>query len=136
MKIQITATISMNGYLALAYEKAHRWSFSRKYALPLLRDNANMELHKHTSLISLINDRRNGDKGIYLVQASSENTDLIKGLLLYDLADEIILYVLPEDKNEGIRFTDYVPFSDWTSHEEHRFNDGTYYRLYRRRIQP
>lgn len=134
MKVRITATISSNGYIAPSYEKAHRWSFSKKYTLPVLREKADVRLHGHTSLLSLINDKQNGNSRTCLVEADAETLGLIKGLLLYQLADEMVLYVLPEEKDTGIRLSDHVPPSGWQLCSTHRFRDGTQYRLYCRKL--
>lgn len=132
MKIRITATISIDGYLAPTYEKPHRWSFSRKYALPTLRENTDVQLHKYASLLSLIIDKQNGNSLTYLVEANPETIDMINGLLLYRLADEIILYTLPKYQSDGVCFTDCISNSDWQLCKEYRFRDGTRYLLYNR----
>lgn len=91
-----------------------------------------MQLHKYASLLSLITDKQNSNSRTYLVEASAETIDLIHGLLLYRLADEIILYVLPKCQSDGICFADCISDSDWQLCKEYRFRDGTRYLLYNR----
>ena len=101
MKIQIAATVSSDGFLLPPNTIQSRWPYARKYALTALRERADLLLHKNTSLLSLLAEKRQSTDTTYLVEATPETVELIKGLLLYNLADELILYVVSSGQCTG-----------------------------------
>jgi hypothetical protein len=131
MKIQITATVSSDGYLLPSDRIESRWPFDRKYTLSALRRNADILLRKNDSLLSLLAEKQKAcDASIYLAEASPETADLIKGLLLYHLADELIVYISPSEVGKGYAFFDLVDTKDWEMQVDHSLSKHTICRIY------
>jgi len=124
MKIQVVATISANGYLLKRDNKTEKQISSGKYGFNTLQKRADLMLHKESSLIALLEDKRKLSDTNYLVEATPETIDLIKGLLLYRLADELILYMLPDQKEDGIKLFDLTSPSDWILAKESSERNG------------
>ena len=134
MKIQIAATISSDGFLLPPNTIQSQWPYARNFALTALRERADLLLHKNTSLLSLLAEKRESTYTSYLVEATPETVELIKGLLLYNLADELILYVVPSGQcTGGIAFSEILCLSDWKMDEEQNLGQEVVCRIYHRK---
>lgn len=80
-----------------------------------MQKRTDLILHKESSLIALLEEKRQSSDTNYLAEANPESLDLIKGLFLYRLADELILYMLPDQKENSIRLFDLTspPIGYW-----------------------
>lgn len=134
MKIQIAATVSADAFLLPPNTIQSRWPFTQKYTLAALREQADLLLHKNSSLLSLLAEKRESTDTTYLVEATPETVELIKGLLLYNLADELILYVVPSGQcTGGIALSEIIRLSDWEMDEEQNLGQEVVCRIYRRK---
>lgn len=134
MKIQIAATISSDGFLLPPNNIPSRWPFTRKYTLTALREQADLLLHKNSSLLSLLAEKRESTDTTYLVEATPETVELIKGLILYNLADELLLYVVSPGQNKGgITLSEIIRLSEWEMNEEHNLAQEAVCQIYRRK---
>jgi hypothetical protein len=132
MKIQIVATISTDGYLLKRENKTKRQISLGKYGFNALQKRADLTLHKESSLIALLEEKRQSSDTNYLVEATPETLDLIKGLFLYQLVEEMILYMLPDQKENGIRLFDLTSPSDWILEKESSLRDNFHCLIYHR----
>lgn len=123
MKIQIVATISADGYLLKRENKTKKQIPLGKYGFNALQKRTDLILHKESSLIALLEEKRQSSDTNYLAEANPESLDLIKGLFLYRLADELILYMLPDQKENSIRLFDLTSPSDWILEKESSLRD-------------
>lgn len=123
MKIQIVATISTDGYLLKRENKTKKQISLGKYGFNALLKRADLSLHKESSLIALLEEKRQSSDTNYLIEATPETLDLIKGLFLYRLADELILYMMPCPKENGIGLFDLTSPSDWILEKESSIRD-------------
>ena len=80
----------------------------------------------------LLEEKRQSSDINYLAEATPETLDLIKGLFLYRLAEELILYMIPCPKENGIRLFDLTSPSDWILAEESSLRNGFRYLIYHR----
>jgi hypothetical protein len=132
MKIQVVATISANGYLLKRENKTKKQISLGKYGFNTLQKRADLMLHKESSLIALLEEKRQSSDTNYLVESTPETLDLIKGLFLYQLADELILYMLPGQKENGIRLFDLISPSNWILEKESSLRDNLRCLIYHR----
>lgn len=132
MKIQIVATISTDGYLLKRENKTKKQISLGKYGFNALLKRADLTLHKESSLIALLEEKRQSSDTNYLAEANPESLDLIKGLFLYRLADELILYMTPCLKENSIRLFDLTSPSDWILEKESSLRDTSRCLIYHR----
>ena len=132
MKIQIVATISTDGYLLKPENKREKQISSTKYGFSALQKRADLMLHKESSLIALLEEKRQSSDTNYLVEATPETLDLIKGLFLYQLVEELILYILTDQKENGIKLFDLTSPSDWILAKEFLLRDTSRCLIYHR----
>jgi len=123
MKIQIVATISTDGYLLKRENKTKNKISLCKYGFNTLQKRADLMLHKESSLIALLEEKRQSSDTNYIVESTPETLDLIKGLFLYRLADELILYMLTDQKEDGIKLFDLTSPADWILEKETSLRD-------------
>jgi len=123
MKIQIVATISTDWYLLKQENKTKNQIKTRKYGFNTLQKRADLILHKESSLIALLEEKRQSSDTNYIVESTPETLDLIKGLFLYRLADELILYMLTDQKEDGIKLFDLTSPADWILEKETSLRD-------------
>lgn len=132
MKIQIAAILSTDGYLWENTDSALSAFRSGKYGRERLKADT-LPLSPHSSLIDLLNERRQGSRISYLAEATPGTMELVRGLLLYRLADEFILYVLPDKQEKGIRLADQTALSEWELAENRPLKNGIRRQIYRRK---
>ena len=90
MKIQIAAVLSTDCYLLSPAKGINsRWAFPKQHTLFSLRNETDLLLSKDTSLLSLLSEKQHNTDITYLAEVTPDTLDLIKGLLLYGLADEL-----------------------------------------------
>lgn len=113
MKIQVVATISVDGYLLKLDDKTKTGIFTGKHGIKALLEDADLVLYKESSLIALLEEKRQSSVTNYLAEATTETLSFIKGLFLYQLADELVLYMAPYRAEQGIRLFDLTSISNW-----------------------
>jgi hypothetical protein len=112
MKIQVAAIVSPDGYLRLNNHFTTYFG-SGKYGFRALQERADLVLNKESSLIALLEEKRQSSDSNYLIATTSDTLDLVRGLFLYRLVDELILYQTPLSQNTGFRLFDFTDLSEW-----------------------
>lgn len=125
MKIQVVGAISPDGYLLKLENHINNIVDSKRYSLSAWKRKNELSLHKESSLIALLEEKRQFSDTTYLAEASSDKQSLIKGLLLYQLADEMIIYKIPCQKETEIQLLK-LPSSKWVLRKEVPLKNGLY----------
>ena len=99
--VQILAFITLDGYLARRSTFPDLWEHPEKYGITRIRETALSCLGPDVSFM-------------YLAEAALETLPFTDSLLRFDMADELVLYVLPRFQGEGFRLFEGCPgFSLW-----------------------
>lgn len=106
--VQILAFITLDGYLARRSTFPELWEHHGKYGITRIRERALSRLDPEVSFISLTEWKRERS-GIYLAEANLETFPLADSLLRFNMADELVLYVLPCFQGEGSRLFEGGP---------------------------
>jgi hypothetical protein len=130
MNIQVVATISIDGYLLEPEEKTKTGACSEKHGLASLQNNADIILSMNDSLIGLLEEKRKCSNANYLAEVNYETMSFIKGLFLYQLADELILFQVPFIKETGIRLSDLTTPSEWILKDENHLKNNCHLFIY------
>ncbi|MFS2670880.1 MULTISPECIES: deaminase [Bacteroidales] len=89
------------------------WEHPEKYGITRIREAALSCLGPDVSFMSLT-EWKQGHSGVYLAEAALETLPFTDSLLRFDMADELVLYVLPRFQGEGFRLFEGCPgFSLW-----------------------
>lgn len=124
MKIQIAATVFADGFLSPISYQSQSGFQAPKYSISALRKKADLLLSKNESVISLLNQKQNKVPITYFAEATPDMLDLIKVLWLYRLVDELYVFMLPENKSDGIRLFDFIPQSELILIEKYSLYGG------------
>ena len=131
MKIQVIVVVSSDGSLALEDLLDIRIE-SGKYGIETLKNRTDLILNKDSSLIVLLEEKRKASTLKYLVKITSSTFDFVKGLFLYNLVDELILYQIPSVKNIGFRLSELTNLPEWKLIEQQSINPILFRLIYRR----
>lgn len=127
-KVQILSAITLDGYLPDKTDPRLSWVENNRKGFPKWRDSADCILAGEISFLTLINQKRTPCTDcVYLAELLTElQLPIIKGLLAYGLADEVILYVLPVLVGKGIQTNlSSLPASEWALKSSRTFSNGT-----------
>lgn len=126
-KIQIASVITLDGYLPERNDPRLTWVENNRNGFPKYRTSADNILSGEISFLTLINKKREVNTDcVYLAELLTESQlPLIKGLLAYGLADEIILYVLPISTGKSVQTSlSCLSETEWALKGSHTFRGG------------
>ena len=129
MKIIIATTVSADGHILPHCEDMLQ---SSKYVLSVIRQEADMELHPNSSLLTLLACKQNNEDSTYIAELTPESINLIIGLQRYRLIDELYLYQSSTLSKGGILLADVVNFEDWQVENEYAISKSLHLRIYRK----
>lgn len=130
--VQILAFITLDGYLARRSTFPDLWEYPGKYGITRIRERAFSRLDPTVSFIALAGWKRERS-GVYLAEANLETFPLADSLLRFNMADELVLYVLPCFQGEGFRLFEGGPgVSAWELAGTHNFRRNVCRLRYRR----
>lgn len=98
--VQILAFITLDGYLARRSTFPDLWEHPEKYGITRIRETALSCLGPDVSFMSLT-EWKQGHSGVYLAEAALETLPFTDSLLRFDMADELVLYVLPHSRGKA-----------------------------------
>lgn len=126
-KVQISSAITLDGYLPDKTDPRLSWIENNRKGFPKWRDSADCILSGDVSFLTLINQKRIPCTDcVYLAELLTEQQlPIIKGLLAYGLADEVILYILPIITGKGIQTSlSSLPAPKWALKSSRTFSNG------------
>ena len=107
--------------------------FNDKQGFASWKEQCTLQLFAHYPLVELCSEKARGNPSyIYLAEISdAERISLLKGLFLYHLVDEIILYTLPVVTRKGKFILDAFAASEWKIIKSRHFHNGICRTVYR-----
>lgn len=125
-KIQVVFIMSMDGFLPDNSNPLAHWVKNSKQGLPYWHEQKSIPLHPHYPLLDLINKKKEGsNSNVYLAEISTEESlNLLYGLFLYHLVDEMIIYLLPVILKKGKSIHDLIPVSSWKLKQISNYKNG------------
>ena len=133
-KIQIIAAMTIDGYLPTVDNSLMQWVTSDAKGFPYWHERSIYRLMPHYPLLDLL-AKQHSDKNkfdIYIAEISDKDSiELLRGLSLYNLIDEMVIYILPVISGKGTPvFNDLTP-SRWSVHKSTTFPNGVTRIIYR-----
>ena len=129
MKIIIATTVSADGHILPHCEDMLQ---SGKFALSVIRQKADMELHPNSSLLTLLAYKQNNEDATYFAELTQESINLIIGLQRYRLIDELYLYQSTTQSNGGILLADVVNLKGWQVENKYAISKSLHLKIYRK----
>lgn len=133
-KIRVTVAASIDGYLPAKEDERLSWLRTDRRGFKRWREASDYELYAGYPLIDLICEKEKKNNELtYLAEISDkESAELLRGLFLYHLVDELILYVLPMTWQEGVRVLDCLTPAAWKTVQVRRYANGICRIVYRK----
>lgn len=135
-QVRIVMILTIDGFLPPEENALARWVKTDKKGFAYWRERSTVTLFPHYPLIDLILDKEKKDNPCtYLAEiADSEGLELFRGLSVYRLVDEMVLYRLPVTvKNGNSLSPDTFPPEEWAVAGNKTYRNGICRTIYRRK---
>ena len=120
-KIQAVTAMTLDGFLPDAADMSMRWVMNHRKGFAHWRERCDARILPHSILDLLCEKDGKGNTFTYLAEVSdSESLELLRGLSLYNLVDELIVYLLPISSGGGTSIQNILPTLQWRLHEADR----------------
>lgn len=133
-RIQVMIAASIDGYLPAKEDARLEWLRTDRRGFKHWHDASIRRLYTGYPLVDLICEKeRTDDRHIYLAEISdAESIELLRGLFLYHIVDEIIFYQLPVTLQGGIRVMDGFSMAEWKIVQVRHYGNGICRTVYRK----
>ena len=133
-KIQIALAMTLDGFLPEENEKMMQWVKTNKNGFPRWKEECSFPLFPGYPLLDLICSKDQSDKDFtyYAQITDKDSVELLRGLFLYYMVDEIIIYLLPLTTNKGIHIMKHVSPCQWSLYKTKQYPSGISMMIYRK----
>lgn len=133
-RIQVAMAVTIDGFLPDKDHTLAEWVRTSSNGFPRWRDACSYPLFPKYPLLDLICDKGHSDDAFtyYAEIMDKESTELCRGLFLYHMVDELILYLLPLTTSRGIHVMRHVSPGHWKLHGIRHYNNGVCRMIYRK----
>lgn len=109
------------------------WIKNDRRGFPLWRERCSSFILPH-SILDLLCDKDGKDGSFtYLAEViEPESVELLRGLFLYNLVDEIVVYLLPFSTGQGVSVLDTFRPQHWELYRTASFSNGICRLVYRK----
>ena len=135
-KIQIVMAMTLDGYLPQSDETLMSWvKENGRHGMPYWQEKAEISIYPYYGMIDLMNIADSNTSHVYLAEVSDmESAEYARGLFLYNLVDEVVIYLLPLSYSKGVSAIKGFQACRWKLHSFKRFFNGVCRLVYRRVI--
>ncbi|WP_294589854.1 hypothetical protein [uncultured Bacteroides sp.] len=132
-KIQAVTAMTLDGFLPDVADMSMRWVMNHKKGFAHWRERCDARILPH-SILDLLCEKDSKDNTFtYLAEITdSESLELLRGLFLYNLVDELVIYLLPVSSGSGIPIQRIFPASQWQLHKTTVFPNSICRLIYRK----
>lgn len=131
-RIQVVTAMTLNGFLPEAADAFMSWIRTDKRG-PYWQERCSAFILPHSILDLLCEKDSKGDSFTYLAGIHDiESLELLRELFMYNLVDELIVYLLPFSAGRGTSVLDVFPPRQWQLYKTASFSNGICRLIYRR----
>lgn len=121
-RIQVVTAITLNGFLPEPAGTLVSWVRNDRRGFPFWRERCSALILPHSILDLLCEKDNRVDSFTYLAEIiEPESVELLRGLFLYDLVDELVVYQLPFSAGQGISVLNTFRPQHWELHKTTSF---------------
>ena len=133
-KVQIITAVTLDGFLPGEDEELFRWVKTDKHGFPAWHERSTFMLPIGYPMLDLICEKDEKEAScIYTAEISDEKgLELLHGLSIYHLIDEIIIYILPLTAGKGTDCQHRLPVNSWKLCKTVAFKNGIVRLIYRK----
>ena len=132
-KIQVVTAMTLDGFLPETAGTLVFWIRNDRRGIPLWRERCSAFILPH-SILDLLCEKDNREESFtYLAEIiEPESVELLHGLSLYDLVDELVVYLLPFSAGQGTSVLKTFRPQYWQLHKTTSFSNGICRLIYRK----
>lgn len=137
-KIQVIMALTLDGYLPPAGGQWMEWFRHDREGLPLWLSRCTFTLPPGYPLIDLMCELKSMSEGCTYVAEVTDagQVELLRGLFLYRMVDELVVYLLPQLSGGGLSpLADLPHASAWTLRQSRSFGNGICRLVYRKKAE-
>ncbi len=133
-RIQVVAAASIDGFLPAEHDGWLDWLRTDRRGFKRWREACVRRLYAGYPLVDLICEKEESDEeNIYSAEiADAESVELLRGMFLYHIVDEVVLYLLPVTGQGGVRVLEGFTASRWKTVQIRRYGNGICRIVYRK----
>lgn len=124
--------MTLDGFLPESDNESMQWVMDYRKGFAHWRERCDARILSH-SILDLLCEKDGKDNTFtYLAEITdSESLELLRGLFLYNLVDELVIYLLPVSSGRGTSIQNIFPTLQWRLHETTTFSNGICRLIYR-----
>ena len=131
--IQAVTVMTLDGFLPDNDNVSMQWVINHKNGFLHWRERCSAFILPHSILDLLCEKDRRDDSFTYLAEICDlESLELLRGLFLYNLVDELIVYLLPFSAGQRTSVLSVFPPQQWQLHKTASFSNGVCRLIYRK----
>lgn len=133
-KVQLVMAMTLDGFLPEENDKLMQWVKTDKKGFPRWKEECSYPLFPGYPLLDLICSKDQSEEGFtYYAQIScKDSVELLRGLFLYHMVDEVVIYLLPITANKGIHIMKHVSPCQWSLYKTKQYPGGISMMVYRK----
>lgn len=133
-KVQVVMAVTLDGFLPEDNENLMQWVKTDKRGFSRWKEKCTYPLFPDYPLLDLVcNKDKTNESFIYYAEIiDKDSAELLRGLFLYHIVDEIILYLVPFTTNKGIHVMKQISPCQWSLHKVRQYRNGICCMVYRK----
>lgn len=125
--------MTLDGFLPKSDNALMQWVRNHKRGFAYWCERCDALILPHSILDLLAEKDSKDDSFTYLAEISdSESVELLRGLFLYNLVDELVIYLLPLSSVRGTSIQQILPACQWKLYKATTFSNGICRLIYRK----
>lgn len=125
--------MTLDGFLPNNDNVSMQWVINHKNGFLHWQERCSSFILPHSILDLLCEKGRRDDSFTYLAEIRDlESLELLRGLFLYNLVDELIIYLLPFSTGQGTSVLSVFSPQQWQLHKTASFSNGVCRLIYRK----
>ncbi|WP_018667095.1 hypothetical protein [Bacteroides gallinarum] len=136
-KIQVLVAMTLDGSIPAETDPLLKWVKDSRHGFPYWYGKRTRMLHSGCPFIDLMCDKdTSAPSDIYLAEVcDEESSEFLRGLSLYHLIDEMVIFLLPAVCAGSGSISGHLPEGRWELVRSKTFKNGVCRLLYRKRLQ-
>lgn len=136
-KIQVLVAMTLDGSVPAEADPLLRWVRESSHGFPFWHGKRTRPLHAGCPFVDLACDKdTSAASAVYQAEIyDEESSEFLRGLSLYHLIDEMVIFLLPTVCTETCSISEHLPEGRWELVKSKTFKNGVCRLLYRKRLQ-
>lgn len=135
-KVQIIMPVTLDGFLPKENEQLMTWIRTDKQGFPFWEDEATFNMYPYYGILDMMEaKKRHGENCTYFMKIDGfKCAEYAKGLFLFHLVDEIVMYLLPVSYGNGTNISQNIRPNQWQLYDVKIFKNHICRIIYRKQL--